>query len=231
MSGAACRLASLLLLPPLLLLLPLAGCGFHPLYGSADQAAEAQLPDIFVAVIPGRPGQVLRQDLQQRLAGSSEAEPQGYTLRVAYAIVPEAIGIHGDNTSARTRIIGRANWSLSSVAQVPLVLASGAARSDDGFDVVETQYFAATMAAESTESRIAGSLADSIKTQLAIWFSAHPNGTPGTAAATTTPAAPAIAPAPEFLGPQNVPGNSDQSPLQRVGPDGLPQSAIGRTTP
>ncbi len=60
--GSALAAASVLLL---------AGCGFHPLYGAADQAAVAHLPDIFVQPIPERSGQELRLALQQRLAGTS----------------------------------------------------------------------------------------------------------------------------------------------------------------
>ncbi len=217
------------------LLLPLclafSGCGFHPLYGSADQAAEANLPDIFVATIAGRPGQLLRQALQEKLAGGSEAQPQGYTLRVAYGQNDEAIGIHGDNTSSRTRVIGSATWTLSSVADAPVILTSGIARSDDGFSVVDTQYFAAIMAGESTNRRVADNLSDTIRTQLAVWFTAHPNGAVATTEVAKPLPMPPAAPQNRFLQQQNIPGNSDQSPLQQVSPDGLPQSAIGRTSP
>ena len=212
---------------PLLCVL-LSGCGFHPLYGARDSAAEANLPDIFVAVIPGRPGQLLRQSLQQHLAGSDDENPHGYTLRVSYSLDNEAVGIHGDNTSARSRVVGRATWYLDSVAAAPVNLASGTARTVDGFDVVETQYFAATMALENTDARIARNLSDSITTQVAIWFAAHPNGTTSTPG--LAPPKPSIHPR-GFLGPQLVPGDSTQSPLQTIGPDGLPASALGRTSP
>ncbi|WP_428395311.1 hypothetical protein [Lichenicoccus sp.] len=215
---------------PLLCML-LSGCGFHPLYGASDSAAEANLPDIFVAVIPGRPGQLLRQDLQQHLAGSDDENPHGYTLRVSYSLDNEAIGIHGDNTSARSRVVGRATWYLDSVAAAPVNLASGSSRTVDGFNIVETQYFAATMALENTESRVARNLADNITTQVAIWFAGHPNGTTSAPGSTLAPPKPSRHPRRGFLGPQIVPGDSTQSPLQTIGPDGLPSSAIGRTAP
>ena len=217
----------------LLACLTLAGCGFHPLHGDRP---DAQLPEIFVATIPGRPGQLLRQELQQRLAGSSDATPQDYTLRVAYALSSEAIDIHGDNTSGRNRIVGRATWTLSSVAPTPVTVTSGSARSVDGFNTIDTQYFAATIAGETTFGRVAGNLADSITIQLAGWFAAHPAGTDATAAASgvspipKSPTPGAEQPASGFLGPQEVPGDNDQSPLQQIGPDGLPSDAIGRTT-
>ncbi len=224
------RLASPLFCPLLFCLL-LAGCGFHPLYGSDDQQAEAQLPDIFVATIPGRSGQLLRQALQQRLAGTSEAEPQGYTLRVAYALDNESIAIHNDSTAARNRLVGRANWSLNSVAPTPVTLVSGNARTVDGFNNIDTQFFESTLATESTEGRIAGNLADSIRTQLAIWFAGHPGGATTEATPAQPPPKPATAPQSGYLGPQGVPADSNQSPLQQIGPDGLPAAAIGRTSP
>ena len=220
----------------LLACLGLAGCGFHPLHGDRP---DAQLPEIFVATIPGRPGQLLRQELQQRLAGSSDSTPQDYTLRVAYALSSEAIDIHGDNTSGRNRIVGRATWTLSSVAPNPVTVTTGSVRSVDGFDTIDTQYFAATIASETTFGRVAGNLADGITTQIATWFASHPAAAGATAAATggagvspipKNPAPGAEQPASGFLGPQEVPGDNDQSPLQRIDPDGLPSDAIGRTT-
>ena len=209
----------------------LSGCGFHPLYGPGAANVDAKLPDIFVATIPGRPGQQLRQALQQRLAGSSDADPQGYTLRVGYGLDNEAIAIHGDNTSARSRVVGRATWTLSTVAQAPVVLATGNARTLDGYNNIEAQFFASTLASEATYERIAENLANSITIQISTWFAAHPRGLP--AGAEPVPASapePARTASPGFLGPQNVPGDSDQSPLQQIGPDGLPSGAIGRTT-
>ena len=216
-----------LLLP--LACLSLAGCGFHPLHGAGEASANAKLPDIFVAVIPGRSGQLLRQALQERLAGSSEAEPQGYTLRVGYALNSEAIAINGDNTSGRNRVVGRANWTLSTVAPAPVVIASGDARSMDGFNNVEAQYFFSTLASDTTSQRVADNLAGSITTQISTWFVEHPDAATTEAGASATPPTPNLTPQRGFLGPQTVPGNSDQLPLQQLGPDGLPSEAIGRT--
>ena len=117
----------------------------------------------------------------------------------------------------------------------PAILAAGSARSVDGYNVFEAQYFAQTLAAENTSGRLAGNLADTVQQQLAGWFAAHPTAADRAAvAASGAPApVPGSAPAPKqqrgFLGPQDVPGDSDQSPLQQVGPDGLPSGAIGRT--
>ncbi len=205
-------------LVPGLLLAGLGGCGFHPLYGAGDQAAIARLPDIFVQPIGDRSGQELRLALQQRLAGTSDAEPQGYTLAVSYSISGEAVGINGDNSSERTRLVGRAHWVLASVSPAAVPVTSGDARVVDGFNVINEQYFASNLATETTQQRLAGNLADIMTTQLATWFTNH--RPPASA-----PAHPVAAPT---LAPSNVPGDSDQSPLTAPGEDGLPASAIGR---
>ncbi|MBE7209741.1 MAG: hypothetical protein INR65_01865 [Gluconacetobacter diazotrophicus] len=203
-----------------LAMLPLlAGCGFRPLYGAGNAAAVAQLPDIFVMPIPERSGQELRLALQQRLAGTSEAQPQGYDLAVSYNIAGEAVGIHGDNTSERTRLVGRAHWVLSAVSPNPTTVATGDARALDGYESINEQYVASTIANETTQGRLANNLADQITTQLTTWFAGR--RAPPTAASSTVTA--------PNLAPRNVPGDSDQSPLNPVGLDGLPASATGRS--
>ena len=207
-------------LPALLLplLLQLGACGFHPLYGAGDQSTLDRLPDIFVQPIGDRSGQELRLALQQRLAGTSDAEPQGYTLAVSYSISGEAVGINGDNSSERTRLVGRAHWVLASVSPTAVPVTSGDARVVDGFNVINEQYFASNLATETTQQRLAGNLADIMTTQLATWFVNH---RPPASAPVHAVAAPTLAPS-------NVPGDSDQSPLTAPGEDGLPSSAIGR---
>ena len=205
-------------LAPGMLLAGLGGCGFHPLYGAGDQSAIARLPDIFVQPIADRSGQELRLALQQRLAGTSDAQPQGYTLAVSYSIAGEAVGINGDNSSSRTRLVGRAHWVLASVSPAAVPVTSGDARVVDGFNVINEQYFASSLATEATQQRLAGNLADIMTTQLATWFTDH-------RAPASAPAHPVAAPT---LGPSDVPGDSDQSPLTAPGEDGLPSSAIGR---
>jgi LPS-assembly lipoprotein len=208
----------LTLLVPLLLPLLGAGCGFHPLYGGGEDSAISKLPDIFVAPIPERSGQELRLALQQRLAGTSDAQPTGYTLVASYSAAGEAIGIHGDNTSERTRLVGRAHWTLFTVAPVPVQIATGDTTTMDGYNNINEEYFASGIASDTTQQRIANALADAVTTQIATWFTNHQ--APATAHD--------VVPPNKTLSPGNVPGNSDQSPLTTVGPDGLPASATGR---
>ncbi|MCQ8239273.1 hypothetical protein [Rhizosaccharibacter radicis] len=205
---------------PLAGLLLLAGCGFRPLYGKNEPAAaERQLPAIYVESIPERGGQLLRQALQQRLAGAAESRPQIYTLTVGLGGSSEAVGIHSDNTSGRTRVTGSAHWVLMTTYPAPMALAQGDARTVDGFNVINEQYFASTIAGETTQARVAANLADTITTQVASWFDTHVKP----AQAQQAPAAAT------YLTPGGVPGDTvSTSPTTAAQPDGLPASATGR---
>jgi len=205
-----------------LTLLVLGGCGFRPLYGSANEASTANLPDIFVQPIGDRSGQELRLALQQRLAGTSQAQPQGYTLAVSPGYAGQAIGINPDNSAQRNRVVASAHWVLSTVSAAPVVVAIGDARSVDGYNNINQQYFASQLANEATQQRVANNLADRITQQLAVWFSNHQapstvvNRPPGT----------------QTLAPGGVPGDTDtSSPFTQPGPNGIPASATGRSSP
>ncbi|MBN8899053.1 MAG: hypothetical protein J0H35_12855, partial [Rhodospirillales bacterium] len=94
-------------------MLPLAGCGFQPVYmptasGKPGPAAR-ELSAINVGIIPDRSGQLLRQALQARLADDG-GTPQHYDLAVSFGIVSDVIGIQANNLATRVRLIGSANY-------------------------------------------------------------------------------------------------------------------------
>lgn len=151
----------------------LTGCGFQPVYmrtasGNAGPA-QRDLAAIDVAIIPDRPGQLLRQALQDRLEGNS-GEQRRFELRVSYWITGEGLAINPDTTASRVRMIGNASWAL--VAQDPgrTVLVNGGARAVDGLNQFDAQFFGADLETEQVQRRIAGAVADQITAQLAIYF-------------------------------------------------------------
>ncbi len=163
----------------LALLLGLSACGFHPLYADAPpvpggRATAVQLDGIYVALIPERTGQLLRQALQARLDQRS-GTPRTLQLNVVYTIEEESIGVQPDNSTSRTRAVARAAWTLTrpSVPGSPVVT-SGAARSLDGFNTVNEQYFFSVLENENAQRRLADAIADQITAQLASYMRAHP---------------------------------------------------------
>jgi LPS-assembly lipoprotein len=157
-------------------LLLLSGCGFRPIYasrGPGQGPAEAGLETVAVALIPDRPGQLLRQALQARLDHGGDV-PKRFDLLVNFALAPESIAIQRDNAATRVRYVGQAAWSLTTRDAVRATITSGSARAVDGMNLFELQYFAADLQAETVTRRIAEALADQIATQLAIHFERHP---------------------------------------------------------
>ena len=152
----------------------LSGCGFQPVYmptasGKAG-AAQRELAAIQVDIIPDRPGQLLRQALQDRLEMGSSGIARRYELSVSFGISGEGIAIQQDTNVTRLRMIGSATWSL--VAQDPgrTKLTSGFAKSVDAINIFDTQYFAADQENEVVQRRLAEALAEQITLQLATFF-------------------------------------------------------------
>ena len=159
----------------LMITLLLPGCGFRPLYGSdgnASGGASHDLAMIDVALIPNRSGQLLRQSLQQRLYGPGDDAPaKRYQLSVSLAVTGEAIGEQADSSITRLRQFGSANWTLKKLDPAQTFVASGLARSLDGVNIIDEQFFAADVEGETVARRMADTLAEQIEIQLAAYFS------------------------------------------------------------
>ncbi|MGH7044126.1 MAG: LPS assembly lipoprotein LptE [Acetobacteraceae bacterium] len=156
---------------------PLGGCGFQPVYmptaSGAPGPAERELAAIDVALIPDRPGQLLRQALQQRFQGAGDPTPRRYTLSVTYWIAGQGIGILPGTTATRIRMIGNANWVLTDNGPARTRIASGYARAIDAVNIFDQQYFAADLETSTVYHRLAGALADQITLRLASLFRAR----------------------------------------------------------
>jgi LPS-assembly lipoprotein len=156
---------------------PLAGCGFQPVYmptaTGAPGPAERDLAAIHVALIPDRPGQLLREALQQRFQGAGDGTPRRYTLTVTYWISGQGIGILPDSTATRIRMIGHANWVLTGNDPGRTHIASGYARAIDAVNIFNQQYFAADLETSAVYHQLARELADQITLRLASLFRAQ----------------------------------------------------------
>ncbi len=153
-----------------LALLPLAGCGFEPLYARGGDDPNGDLTSVYVNNIGGRYGQLVRENLQARLDLPVSGSTSLYTLDVNPGLTSEGVAIQPDNSSTYTRLVGSANWTLKTVGIMPRTLASGSARTLDGYNNIDQQYFQSTISSDTTQARIAANLADAITLQLAAWF-------------------------------------------------------------
>lgn len=150
----------------LLALVPLAGCGLHPLYagGSAGPVASA-LSRIEVGPIQGKSGWLMADALRQRFAAGG-AQPL-YRLDVTLDDNISGFGVRADDTVTRERRVLRARFQLVSLDKGVVVL-DATAGSDAGIDVVGSEY--ATIAAENTAlERLSGIVADQIVARLSLF--------------------------------------------------------------
>jgi len=158
----------------LLPVVALGGCGFQPVYmpteTNAPGPATRELAAIDVPVMGERPGQVLRQALQRRLANDSGTVAHRYELRVSFWIAGEGLAITPDNSVTRQRLTGYANWVLLSSSPGRAKITEGTARALDGLNVLDQQYFALDLENDAVQKRIADMVADQITLQLAIYF-------------------------------------------------------------
>ena len=156
----------------------LPGCGFQPVYRSASgegPGPSADLAAIEVKPIYERPGQILRETLKARLA-SDTGVPRRYDLLVTFTIAGEALGVLNITSPTRIRLVGSANWVLTARDGKQTKLLTGAERVMDGFDIINSQYFAIDLDNEQVQRRMAMLLADKITLRLASWFHGHPQG-------------------------------------------------------
>lgn len=152
----------------------LAGCGFHPVYmataSGSPGPAQREMAAIEVGRIPDRPGQLLRQALQQRLGSDSDSVAPRYTLAVDYSISGEGIAVTPDSTATRLRLIGRATWTLASATPPHAAVTRGLARAFTGMNIFDQQYFAADMETEAQQRVLAREVASQIAQELAVFF-------------------------------------------------------------
>jgi LPS-assembly lipoprotein len=152
----------------------LSGCGFQPVYmptasGKAG-VAQRELAAIHVDLIPDRPGQLLRQALQQRFELTSSSSSYRYDLSVAFWITGEGIAVLPDTNTTRIRSIGNANWTLTAQNPGKTRLTAGTAKAANAINIFDTQYFALDLENEAIQRQIADALADQITLQLAAYF-------------------------------------------------------------
>lgn len=151
----------------LALALPLAGCGFQPMYAGGANGAVAQgLAGIEVSTIEGKAGWLVRNALVDRLQAGSGSGAVRYRLDVRLDDKLEGLGLLSDDTTTRERRSLRARFQLVDLEAGRIVL-DATAGSDAGIDVASSEY--STIAAEQTAlENLSREVADRIVTRLAL---------------------------------------------------------------
>ena len=151
------------------LILALAGCGLHPLYGGGTHGVVAStLRSVQVAPIAGKDGWLVRNKLIDRLGENGSGAAQ-YRLDVTLDDNITAFGLRSDQAATRERRTLRARFQLVDLSNGSVLL-DATAGSDAGIDIVSSEY--ATVAAEDTAlENLSGIVADQIVARLALYAS------------------------------------------------------------
>lgn len=151
-----------------LAVLPLAGCGLHPLYtGGGSGSVAAALGEVDVTPIQGKSGWLMANALRDRLAAGGNGTAARYRLDVRLDDEISGLGVRPDNSVSRERRSLRARFQLVDAANGTVVV-DATAGSDAGIDVIRSEY--ATIAAENSAlERLSGIVADQIVARVALY--------------------------------------------------------------
>jgi len=145
----------------------LAGCGFHPMYGSSLAPA---LSSVYVEPIAERDGYELRNTLIDALQSDGDKAGKLYSLKVSLNESGQGIALQNDATITRYNNRLEAHYVLSDMKGA--VLTSGTQVELSAYNVVQSPY--ATLTAQQDSSkRAAQDVAERIHLDLGVWFRKH----------------------------------------------------------
>lgn len=148
----------------------LAGCGFHPLYGTTGTGKQvaALLAQVRVETIAGRTGHKLRNFLLDRINPAGQPARPLYHLNVEVSVSRTYLGIQRDETATRAILVITAEYILRD-RERNMVLVQGSTQSTNSFNIAASDF--ATLSGETDAVERAGrEVSDDIKTQLALYL-------------------------------------------------------------
>jgi LPS-assembly lipoprotein len=151
----------------LLICLLLAGCGFHPMYGSATGPA---LASVYVEPIAERDGFELRNALIDALQSDGDERGKAYHLKIVLNEAAQGIALQNDATITRYNNTLTARYTLYDAQGN--VLTSGTQTEMSAYNVVQSPY-ATLVASQDSSKRAAQDIAERIHLDLGVWFRQH----------------------------------------------------------
>ncbi len=155
-----------------MLLLAVSGCGFRPLYGTTATSTgttNERLATVSVGLIPDRTGQLVRNELLERVnVRGTPAKPE-FVLDVAVAESIQNLAIQRDEVATRANLILRASFRLVDNATGQSVF-NGSVQSVASYNISDSQDFATLSAETDARRRGARDLADEITARVAIFL-------------------------------------------------------------
>jgi len=162
------------------LALPLAACGFHPLYGGLNSAMSATLATIYVEPVPDRIGYELRNEMIDLLDGPGTTRGAAYRLKLRLTQTTQGVALQSDpSTSVITRYNDTLKVTYTLTDMGGKTVTSGTETGLSAYNVLPTgptisagpQANYGTLAAEQdADKRAAQDIAERIRLDLNVYF-------------------------------------------------------------
>ena len=152
------------------LVAPLSGCGFHSVYGhygDDESSVATAMNQIAIDNIPERIGQMLRNDLIDKMYGKGRPVQPQYTLVIKVRTTEEDLGIQLNATSARILMNMYADYDLKDTNDK--VILHGAAHSITSFSKFSNQYGTLT-AREDAQKRTTSEVSEQIVNRVSMYL-------------------------------------------------------------
>jgi len=158
------------------LLLALAACGFQPLYGQRSSGG-APITQEFAAIrivpIAERTGQMLYNELRDRLNPTGKPADPRYILEIELIETRQELAYRGDETATRANLHLTAHYQLRRAVSQSTngagndeVVTEGDTRITTSYDILESQY-ATLVSIDDARARSVKVLSDDIRARLA----------------------------------------------------------------
>jgi LPS-assembly lipoprotein len=148
-----------------------AGCGFKPLYGTSEsgEGTSYDLASVRVEPIPDRIGQILRNELIDRLTSGVGQQRARYALYVELDEVSSPLQIQTSDTITRYNLRLKSRFQLVDLETGATVYENDA-RGVGSYDVVTSEY-STLVAEQATAKAAARELSKTIAGLLSLHFS------------------------------------------------------------
>ena len=157
-------------MPAAVFALGLTGCGLQPLYADRSEGGNVanDLASVRIAPIADRTGQILRNELIERLNPGGEPADPRFSLEVRVAVAEVELGIRKDETATRTSLRFRSTFRLRDRGSGAIVFSSRAG-TVTSYNIVDSEY-ATTASERAARRRGLILIADRIALRVAAFF-------------------------------------------------------------
>jgi LPS-assembly lipoprotein len=152
----------------LLFALPLAACGFHPLYDSGHGTLSGKFTSIYVEEMPGRDGYELRNTMIDLLRSDGREAGKAYHLKMSLGEIAQDVAQQSDASITRYNDTLTVKYVLTDANGKELT--RGVQTSLSAYNVVASPYATLT-AQQDADKRAADDIATRIRIDLGIYFS------------------------------------------------------------